>query len=150
MKVYSRNSIQESFLKLYYIRRIPPTESTVSDSACFFLCPAHVCCDQMAECIKIPLGTEVGLGRGDFVLDGNPVLPPKKGAHPQFSAHVCCGRWMDQDASATWHGDRPRPSGIVLDGDPAPPLLKGGGHSSHPIFGPCLLWPKGCMYQDTT
>jgi len=23
------------------------------------------------------------------------------------------------------------------------------GHSS-PFFGPCLLWPNGCMYQDTT
>jgi len=23
-------------------------------------------------------------------------------------------------------------------------------HSPPPIFGPCLLWPNGCMYQDTT
>jgi len=29
---------------------------------------------------------------------------------------------------------------IVLDADPAPPpKKKGGGHSSHPIFGPCLV-----------
>ena len=27
--------------------------------------------------------------------------------------------WMGQDV--TWHGGRPRPSHIVLDGDPAPP-----------------------------
>ena len=41
-------------------------------------------------CIRIPLGTEVGLVPGDTVLDGDPA-PPKKGAHPQFSAHAYCG-----------------------------------------------------------
>jgi len=29
----------------------------------------------------MPLSVEVGLGTGDFVLDGDPD-PPKKGAHP--------------------------------------------------------------------
>jgi len=48
----------------------------------------------------MPLGTKVGLSPGDFVLDGDPAPPPKKGAEP-------------------------------------------------PIFGPCLLWSNGCMYQDT-
>jgi len=38
---------------------------------------------------------------------------------------------------------------IVLDGDPAltPPAKKG---AQPPIFGPCLLWPKGWMDQDAT
>jgi len=36
----------------------------------------------MAGWIKIPLGTEVGLGPGDFVLDGNPVPLPKNGVEP--------------------------------------------------------------------
>jgi len=50
----------------------------------------------------MPLGTEVGLGPGNIVLDGYPAPPPqKKGAQPL-------------------------------------------------IFGPRLLWPNGCMYQDTT
>jgi len=40
------------------------------------------------------------------------------------------------------------PGCIVLDGDPAPPPPK--GHSPHPIFGPFLLWPNGCMHQDAT
>jgi len=39
------------------------------------------------------------------------------------------------------------PSNIVLDGDPAPFLKRG---SEPPIFGPCLLWPNGCMDQDAT
>ena len=36
----------------------------------------------MAGQIKMPLGMEVGLGRGDFVLDGDPTPPPQKGAEP--------------------------------------------------------------------
>jgi len=41
----------------------------------------------------MPLGTEVGLGPDDIVLDGNPAPLPKKGQNPlpQFSAHVYCG-----------------------------------------------------------
>ena len=41
--------------------------------------------------IKMPLGTEVGLGLHDIVLDGNPATPPLKGHSPQFSANVRCG-----------------------------------------------------------
>ena len=33
----------------------------------------------MAAWIKMPLGMEVGLGPGDFVLDGDPAPPPQKG-----------------------------------------------------------------------
>ena len=41
---------------------------------------AHICCDQMAGWIKVPLGTEVGVGPGHIVLDGDPAPPPRKGA----------------------------------------------------------------------
>jgi len=40
----------------------------------------------MAAEIKMPLGIEVGLGPGDFMLDGDPAPLPK------FSAHVYCGQ----------------------------------------------------------
>ena len=30
---------------------------------------SHICCGQMAAWIKMPLGMEVGLSQGDFVLD---------------------------------------------------------------------------------
>jgi len=36
---------------------------------------AHVCCGQTVEWIQMPLGTEVGLGPGDIVLDGDPAPP---------------------------------------------------------------------------
>ena len=47
---------------------------------------AHVCCDQTAGWIKMPLGTKVGLGPGRIVLHGDPATPPlRKGAQaPNF------------------------------------------------------------------
>jgi len=54
---------------------------------------------------------------------------------------------MNQDA--TWYGGRPRFARHLLDGDPAPPFLKGGGAGS-PIFGQCPLWPNGRMDSDVT
>ena len=39
------------------------------------------------------------------------------------------------------------PGHIVLDWDPAPLPQK---WTEPPIFGPFLLWPIGCMYQDIT
>ena len=70
--------------------RAPPTRGTTPPQ---FL--AHVYCGQTAVCIKIPLGTEVGLSIGDIVLHGTQFSP--KAAQPQFSAHVYRGEtagWM--------------------------------------------------------
>jgi len=51
---------------------------------------AHVYCAQTSGWIEMPLGTEVGLGPGYIVLDGDLAHP--KGAQPQFWAHVRCGQ----------------------------------------------------------
>jgi len=81
---------------------------------------AHVRCGQTAEWIKIPLGMEVGLGPGDFVLDGDQAPSPKRGSCPQVSTDVYCGQ------TATWikmplgREVGLGPGDIVLDGDPAP------------------------------
>ena len=43
----------------------------------------------------MPLGTAVGLGTGDIVLDGDPAAPTESGtASPprHFSVHVYCGQ----------------------------------------------------------
>jgi len=79
----------------------------------------------------MPLGTELGLGPGDFVLNGDPTPPDKKGIQPptQFSAHVYCGQtagWMKMPLGTEVDLD---PGHIVLNGDPAPPPLL---HSVHP------------------
>jgi len=39
-----------------------------------------VYCGQMARWIKMPLGTEVGLGPSNIVLDGDPAPHQRKGA----------------------------------------------------------------------
>jgi len=69
---------------------------------------AHIYCDQTAAWIKMPLGTELGLGLRDIVVDVDPAIPRKKDtptpptrrgpnsrergtAAPLFSAHAYCG-----------------------------------------------------------
>jgi len=55
----------------------------------------------------------IGLGPGDFVLDGNSAAPlPKKGAeHPQFAAHVYIYIWLNylMNEDASWYAGRPQP-----------------------------------------
>ena len=43
---------------------------------------AHIRCGQMAAWITMPLGMELILSPGDFVLDGDPVPFPKRGRSP--------------------------------------------------------------------
>jgi len=52
----------------------------------------HVYCSQTVGWIKMALGTEVGLGPGDIVLDGDPAPPEKGHSSTQFLAHVYCGQ----------------------------------------------------------
>jgi len=49
---------------------------------------AHLYCGQMAGCIEMPLGMEVGLSPGDFVLDGDAAPYPKRGEAPPNFRHV--------------------------------------------------------------
>jgi len=48
--------------------------------------PAHVCCGQTAGWIKMPLGTEVGLGPDDM---GTPLPPKEKGAQHSPNSGPC-------------------------------------------------------------
>jgi len=89
-------------------------------------------CDQTAGCTRIPLCTEVDLGPGDIVLDGEPA-PPKRGIAPTFRPCLLWPNgWLDQDA--TWYGGRPRlkPHCVRL-GPSSPPTKK--EHS------PLHFWP---------
>jgi len=110
---------------------------------------ADICCGQMAGWIKMPLGTEVCLGPGYCVLDGDPAPPPQKGdGAPQFLAHVC-GQSAGWIKMAFGMEVGLGPGDIVLDGYPVPPK-KGAQPPLPQIFGPCLLWPNGCMYHYAT
>jgi len=98
-----------------------------------------VYCGQTIGWIKIKLGTDVGLGPGHIMLDEDPAPPLKKGAQPQFSAHICCVQaagWIKMPLTEVNLGL----GDIVLDGDPATPR-KGARHPA--VFGLCLLWPNG-------
>jgi len=70
---------------------------------------------------------EVGLGPGNFVLDGDPVPLPKKVVEPppQFLAHVHCGRTAGWIKMALGMKVGLGAGHIVLDGDPAP-ITKNG------------------------
>ena len=104
---------------------------------------AHICCSQMAEWIKMPLGMEVVFGPGDFVLDGNQASPPQKGGTAPSPIFGPCLLWPNgcMDQYAIWYGGRPRPRRRCVRWGPSSPF---------PIFGRCLLWPNGRMNQDGT
>jgi len=54
-----------------------------------------VYCGQTVGWIKMKLGMRVGLGPGHIVLDGDPApSPPKGGGDPQYSAPICCAKWL--------------------------------------------------------
>jgi len=92
----------------------------------------------------MPLGMELGLGPGDFVLDGDPAPPPQKGGRaPKFSAHVYCVKTAGWIKLVLGVEVGPSPGDFVFDGDPAPSPKR--GRSLSPIFGPCLLWSNGWM-----
>jgi len=48
----------------------------------------------MAAWVKMSLGMEVGLGPGDFVLDGDPAPPSPKGA-PNFRPMFIAAKRLD-------------------------------------------------------
>ena len=98
----------------------------------------RVYCGQMVGWIRMPLGTAVGLGPGDIVLD-DPAPPKGTQPHPQFSTHVGCGqtaRWIKMPiGTEVWASSQ----ATVLDGDPAPPSE---GAQQLPTFRPMSIVAK--------
>ena len=108
----------------------------------------RVYCGQMAGCIQMPLGTEVGLGPGHIALDGDPAHPPpKKRQSPKILGPCLLWQngWMDEDDTS--YGGRPRlrphcvkwGSSSILQGAQPPP-----------DFWPMSVVPNGWMDQDAT
>ena len=79
----------------------------------------------------MPLGTEVGLGLRDIMLDGNPASSSLKGHSPQFLAHVYCGQTAGRMKTPLGTELDLGPGHIVLDGVPA---LRERGTAALPLF----------------
>ena len=69
----------------------------------------------------MPLGMEVGLSPGDFVLDGDPAASPLKGRSPQFLANIRCGQTAEWTKMPLGMEVFLGPVNFVFDGDPGPP-----------------------------
>jgi len=112
---------------------------------------AHFYCGQTAGCTKMPHGMELGLSPEDFVLDGDPPPPQKRGGAslPQILGPCLLwpNGWMDQDD--TWHGSKPQPRRLCVRWGPSPPPPK-KGQSSLPNLGEFLLCPNGWMHHYAT
>ena len=99
----------------------------------------------------MPLGMGVGLGPGDFVLDGDRTPSPKRRRSPSIFG-PCLLRpndCMDQDA--TWTEVGLGPNDIMLDGDPAPSSKRGGApqFSAHVYCGHKAAWIKMPLSRPT-
>jgi len=107
---------------------------------------AHLYCGQTAGFIRMPLGMEVGLSLGDFVLDGDPAPTIKVAEpHPIFGPHLLWPNGcMDQDA--TWYGGRPRPFQHCFRCGPSYPQKKRHTHPypilAHVYCGQMARWMK--------
>jgi len=103
---------------------------------------AHICCGQTAAWIKMSLGMEIGLGPGDFVLDGDPLPSPKRRALPPSPIFSPClllpNGWMDE--ARTWHGGRPQPRRLCVRCGSSPSPKR--GRSPLPNFRPISIVAK--------
>jgi len=70
--------------------------------------------------MKMPLGTQVGLGPGDIELYGDPAPSPQNGTIPRFLAHVDCGQMALCIRIRLGRQVGLKLVDIVLDEDPAP------------------------------
>ena len=109
---------------------------------CLFCLSCPVCnvgslhCGQKVGGIKMKLiGTQVGLGPGHTVLDGDSA-PLPKGAQPPliFGPYLLRpNRWMDQDA--TCYGGKHRPRRLCVRWGPRCPFPEKGAVSAHVYCG---------------
>jgi len=96
--------------------------------------------------IKAKLGTQVGLGPGHTVLDGDPAPAPTKGHSPQFLAHICCGQMAAWTKMSLGMELGLGQSDFVLDGTMLPLTKRGRSpthkFSAHVYCGQTAGWMK--------
>ena len=108
-------------------------------------CPVQsvtlVYCGQTVGRIKMKLGTQVGLGPGHIVLDGDPAPLPQRGAEPPIFGPYLLWPNGCMDQNATWYGGRPQPRRLCVRWRPRSTVLK-KGHSPLPNFRPISIVAK--------
>jgi len=81
-------------------------------------------------------------------------LPSSKGAQPppNFRPIPVAAKWLHESSChlVSWYGASPQPRPLFVRQGPRSTLRKKGAELPSPIFGLFLLWPNGCMHQDTT
>jgi len=104
-----------------------------------------VYCGQTVGWIKMPLGTEVGFGPGDIVLDGDPAPHGKGHSSPRtfWPMSIVANGSMNQDA--TWYGGRHRPRRHCVRWGPS--SLRRRGTTAPLTFRPTLFWHGGPSQQ---
>jgi len=100
-------------------------------------------CGQTDAWMKMKLVTQVGLGSGHIVLDGDPAPLPQRGTAPNFRPISVVAKRL---YGSRWHLEVGLgPGHIVLDGDPAPFPQRGGTSpqfSAHFYCGQTAGWIK--------
>jgi len=100
----------------------------------------HVNCGRTAGWTEMLLATEVGLGPGHIVLDGDPATPSKKGDSPPFSPTSVEAKRLDGSRChllCRWASAWPRPHFYM-----GTQLSHRKGHSSPQFRG---LWTQACV-----
>ena len=92
------------------------------------------------------LGTEVGLGPGHIVSNGDPA-PPRQRRGRQFSTHLCYGQMAEWIKMPLGMEVGLGPGDFVLDGNHALPSQKWGGA---PKIRPMSIAAKQLHGQDAT
>ena len=92
---------------------------------------------------QMPLGTEVGLGPGNIVPDGDPAPPNKRHSTPTWRSMSILAKRLDGSRCHLVRRYTSAQLTLYYMGRLAPRT----GHSSPPLFGPCLLWPNGRRSQ---
>ena len=116
---------------------------TIVYPVCLSVC---LYCGHMVECMKMPLGMEVGFGPGHIVLDGDPASPQNGHSPTQCSVHVCCGQmagWIKMPL-----GTMPWPRRHCVKWGPHSPNVERGTAARPLFFGPCLVWPNSGPSQQ--
>ena len=130
-------STENNFVKLGhvvfgrpFVKRFALCYRTVVCPVCSIPSVTLVYCGQTVGRIKMKLGTQVGLGSGHIVLDGEPGPLPQSGTDPPIFGPYQLWLNGSTNQDATWYEGRPRPRPHCITWRPSSPSEK--GHSPSP------------------